>query len=117
MASRAFPYSGFTIITSRMAALRDSRTAAELASAEILGREIPFLFAQGRTVLRGTMDLLYRKDGRVVVADYKTDALDEASKITLLKKYRKQGEFYISAVEKFLKINGVEFRVIFLRQP
>ncbi|MEK7744016.1 MAG: 3'-5' exonuclease, partial [Elusimicrobiota bacterium] len=47
--------------------------ARKLARAEILGREVPFVHAEGGRVVRGTMDLLYRLDGAVVVADYKTE--------------------------------------------
>ena len=37
---------------------------------EILGRELPFVRSQAGAVLRGSIDLLYRQKGKVVVADY-----------------------------------------------
>ena len=49
-------------------------------SAEILGREIPFLLPDGDRQWRGKIDLLYRLDGAVHVADFKTDRLDSGAK-------------------------------------
>ena len=55
---------------------------AALASVEILGRELPLLLrdADGRS-WSGTLDLLYRDpaDGRLVVADYKSDKKPDAA--------------------------------------
>jgi ATP-dependent helicase/nuclease subunit A len=47
---------------------------AYLAGSEILGREVPVLFRdKAGTTVHGYADLVYRRDGKVHVADYKTD--------------------------------------------
>jgi ATP-dependent helicase/nuclease subunit A len=72
---------------------------AQLASVEILGRELPILFRDpDGTVWSGTIDLLYRdSDGRLVVADYKTDrAPDEAARAH----YRAQLSTYARGVAR-----------------
>jgi ATP-dependent exoDNAse (exonuclease V) beta subunit len=61
-------------------ALLSSDLPAHLAGVEVIGRELPLLFrdADG-TAWSGTIDLLYRdRDGRLVIADYKTDRAPDA---------------------------------------
>ncbi|MFQ5514569.1 MAG: UvrD-helicase domain-containing protein [Myxococcota bacterium] len=69
-----------------------------LATREILGRELPLLYrdehGQGWT---GTLDLLYRDpDGRLVVADYKTDSEPDAER------HRPQLECYARGLQRAL---------------
>ena len=75
-----------------------SPAASMLASAEILGREVPYLrrLADG-TVERGAMDVLYRKGGRLFVGDYKTGGIEDAGK-----KWGAQGKAYTAAVKEAL---------------
>jgi ATP-dependent helicase/nuclease subunit A len=93
-----------------------SETARELGCVEILGREVPILSQEEGVVVRGAIDLLYRKEGRVYVADYKTDRVDEGRLAGLKAKYAAQGAAYCRAVEKALFLRDVSFRLIFLRQ-
>ena len=77
-----------------------SALPAALASVEILGRELPLLLRDpdGRA-WSGTLDLLYRDpaDGRLVVADYKTDrAPDPDSRA----RYRAQLAVYARGVAR-----------------
>ena len=65
-----------------------------LASSEILGREIPFVFPHEGMVVRGSIDLLCRRGGRLCVVDYKTDS-SQKGKGEL---YRRQGSAYAEAV-------------------
>jgi len=53
---------------------------ARLGRVDVLGKEVPILFrdAEGLTV-HGYVDLVYRLDGRVHVADYKTDVVKNAT--------------------------------------
>ena len=94
-----------------------SQAARELASAEILGRELPFVYGEGGAVVRGTIDLVFRKDGRVVVADFKSEAVTVRSLSVSREKYRRQGEDYRAAVARAWGLADVEFRLIFLRNP
>jgi len=94
-----------------------SGVAQELARAEILGREVPFVYGEDGAVVRGAIDLVYRKGRRVVVADYKSEAVSPESLRRLRGKYLRQGEDYCAAVERAWGLKGVEFRLLFLRRP
>ena len=49
-----------------------------LRSATILGREVPFIMPwDDRQVMEGVIDLIYRLDGELWIADYKTDETAE----------------------------------------
>ncbi|MEE8425297.1 MAG: PD-(D/E)XK nuclease family protein, partial [Elusimicrobiota bacterium] len=92
-----------------------SRTASLLAGVEILGRELPVLFEEDGIAVRGTIDLLYREKGKMVVADYKTDRIGAKERRSREKKYARQGSLYVKAVERVLNLRGVRFRAVFLR--
>ncbi|HYE98976.1 MAG TPA: UvrD-helicase domain-containing protein, partial [Planctomycetota bacterium] len=47
----------------------------ELAEAEILAREMPFLLPWEGRIVQGVIDVVYRVRGKLVVADYKTDKM------------------------------------------
>jgi ATP-dependent helicase/nuclease subunit A len=84
--------------SSILAAFTRSPAAKALAAVEILGREVPFVrpLPDG-SVQRGAMDLLYRKDGRVWVADYKTAAVGDAKAAEA--EWGEQGAAYAAAVQ------------------
>jgi len=94
-----------------------SPAARELGAAEILGRELPFVFAEGGTVVRGVIDLVYRKGGRMVVADYKSEPVEPEALSRLREKHRRQGEDYCAAVQRAWGCAEVDFRLLFLRHP
>jgi ATP-dependent helicase/nuclease subunit A len=88
---------------------------AQLREAELLGREVPFIMPWGhRQVMEGVIDLIYRLDGDLWVADYKTDAVTSAQANAHAERYRTQGEIYKAAVRQSL---GTEprFQCLFLR--
>ncbi|MEK7382708.1 MAG: PD-(D/E)XK nuclease family protein [Elusimicrobiota bacterium] len=63
-------------------------------------------------MVRGSIDLLCRQDGKLWVVDYKTDA--RRKKASSASPYRRQGAAYVAAVRKSL---GEEagFKLIHLR--
>ena len=78
-----------------------SDLAPALGSLEIVGKEIPFLLEADGERWTGTIDLLYRaSDGRLVVADYKTDRdpPDEPPEA-----YRRQLAIYARAVARLFQ--------------
>jgi ATP-dependent helicase/nuclease subunit A len=93
-----------------------SRAAKDLAKAEILGRETPFAYAEGKSVVRGAADLIYRVGGTVVVADFKSERVTETSAAAVRARYAEQGRIYVEAVERAWGVKP-EFRVLFLRRP
>jgi ATP-dependent helicase/nuclease subunit A len=91
---------------------------ARLASATILGREIPVLHQDGDgAIWRGYCDLVYRDaEGWIVVADYKTDRIDgDASFAEAVRRYRPQIETYRRALTRALQGPGVRSEILFLR--
>lgn len=94
-----------------------------LQRAEVLGREVPFSIAweQGERqaagqVMTGTIDVIYRLDGQVWVADYKTDNVGEGELPELVRRYAWQAQVYQAAVRQALAIDAVGFQFIVLRQ-
>jgi ATP-dependent helicase/nuclease subunit A len=81
----------------------------ELAKAEILARELPFVIPRDGRVVQGVIDVVYRIGGKVYVADYKTDKLLEPEKYALIR------DIYSEAVKRVLKVEPV-FKLIYLRQ-
>ncbi len=88
--------------------------AETLARAEILGREMPFVMPRDNRVVRGSMDLLLRRDGKLWVADYKTDKVSKGDAARHAERYEPQGRAYAEAVGKALG-EPCGFQVIFLR--
>ncbi len=91
-----------------------SELAIRLAKCDILGREIPFLYEKDGAIIRGSIDMLYRKQGKLWVADYKTDKVTQQEASEYAKRYQKQGQLYVEAVEKSIG-ERCNFQVIFLR--
>ncbi|HSA86011.1 MAG TPA: UvrD-helicase domain-containing protein [Nitrospira sp.] len=88
---------------------------ARLRASDILGREIPFIIPwSDRQVMEGVIDLLYRLNGELWIADYKTDAISADQVAVRAEQYRPQGEVYKAAVKQSL---GTEprFHCLFLR--
>ena len=81
-----------------------------------MGREVPFVCLLNGQVLRGSMDLLYRAEGCLWVADYKTDVVPNGRARLHAQHYAPQGAAYKAAVEKALN-EPCGFQVIFLRTP
>jgi ATP-dependent helicase/nuclease subunit A len=81
----------------------------ELADSEFLARELPFLLPHGDQILEGYIDVVYRRGGRVWVADYKTDAAVEPAKYALAR------DVYVRAVRDALGLEVAGFKLIYLR--
>ncbi|MDQ1272308.1 MAG: CRISPR-associated exonuclease Cas4 [Planctomycetota bacterium] len=93
----------------------DSEAYKELQAAQILGREVPILLNWDGQIMRGTIDILYKIDDRVIIADYKTDHVTMTDLPAKAEKYRYQKEVYVEAVKRCLKIDNPEFKLFFLR--
>ncbi|MHB2025378.1 MAG: UvrD-helicase domain-containing protein [Elusimicrobiota bacterium] len=99
-----------------LSAFFNSEAARDISRAEVLGREIPFIVDCDGAVMRGSIDVLYRLDGRLIVADYKSGKIPGKIGAAARKKYAVQGEAYCRAVQAALG-ERPEFRLIFLREP
>ncbi len=87
----------------------------ELQGAEILGREMPILLTWNGQIMRGIIDVLYRTDKGVFVADYKTDQVKIEDVTAKAVKYQHQKEVYTEALRRCLNVSNPQFKLIFLR--
>ncbi|MEW6247030.1 MAG: UvrD-helicase domain-containing protein [Nitrospirota bacterium] len=107
-----------------------SEPYAALRRATVLGREVPFAMkwvGEGRgvrgegvgdgdvCVMHGVMDLVYRLDGRLWVADYKTDRVGIDEVRARAESYRDQARIYTEALSRGLREGRVQFQFLFLR--
>src|SRR4029077_2339878 len=93
-----------------------SKPYKTLQCATVLGREVPFGMPFGEDqMMEGVIDLIYRLDGRIWIADYKTDDVAAEDVRTRADRYRPQAEIYSRAVEKALGLSSLSFQLIFLR--
>jgi ATP-dependent helicase/nuclease subunit A len=88
------------------------RRAAKSGSAH---REAPYCVWSGEEVHEGKMDLVFREDDRMVVVDYKTDAVAEEEAAARVEDYRAQGEEYREAVKQAAGCARVEVWFVFAR--
>ena len=107
-------------ITEDLTALFDGFFSSEpyrrLQRATVLGREIPFVMPCGENqLMEGVVDLIYRLDDRIWVADYKTDEVVAKDVQTRVDRYRPQADMYLQAVGRSLGLSSLSFQFIFLR--
>jgi ATP-dependent helicase/nuclease subunit A len=88
---------------------------AELSKARILGREVPLLMPWNGQIMEGVIDLIYERNGRLYLADYKTDRIEAKDLRLGAERYRQQAEIYSEAARRSLKREVAAFKLIFLR--
>ncbi len=98
-----------------LAAFFSSGAYRELSSAEIVGREVPLLIPWDGRIMEGVIDLLYEKDGRLFLADYKSDRVERNALAEAAARYHHQVEIYSEAARRVLKKDVAGFKLIFLR--
>jgi ATP-dependent helicase/nuclease subunit A len=87
-----------------------------LQRATVLGREVPFVMSLGEgQMMEGVIDLIYRLDDRIWIADYKTDDVLAEEVQARADRYRSQAESYSRAVASSLGLSSLSFQLIFLR--
>ncbi len=103
-------------LTAIFTAFGTSDAYARLRSATILGREVPFIMPWGdRQVMEGVIDLIYRLDGELWIADYKTDQTTAQEAPTKAAFYADQADIYRKAATRCLGLPRVSFHLLFLR--
>ena len=104
----------------------ESEPYAVLRQADILGREVPFAVPweenpeaeaehTGASVMEGVIDVIYRRDQQIWIADYKTHRVEQHSVEQVVQEYRAQMEVYRRAAESALAQGPVRAQLIFLR--
>ncbi len=98
-----------------LATFSRSEAYARLRSSKILGREVPFIMPwEDRQVMEGVIDLIYRLDEELWIADYKTDAISADEAVLRAERYQMQSQVYKAAVKQSLRIEP-RFHCLFLR--
>ena len=93
-----------------------SKPYKRLQRATVLGREVPFVKPLGEgQMMEGVIDLIYRLEDRIWIADYKTDEVVAEDAQIRADRYRPQTEMYVRAVERALGLSSLSFQLIFLR--
>jgi ATP-dependent helicase/nuclease subunit A len=87
----------------------------ELSSSRILGREVPLLMPWDGQIMEGVIDLMYEKDGRLYLADYKSDRIGREEMTQAAERYRHQAQIYSQAARQSLQREVAAFHLIFLR--
>jgi ATP-dependent helicase/nuclease subunit A len=103
----------------------DSDVFADLRRARVLARELACILpwevdsleaaGECRAAAEGVIDLVCELDGRLLVADYKTDRVEGSRAREHAERYRTQGEMYARAVTLATGRRVDGFRVIFVR--
>ena len=101
----------------------ESEPYAVLCQADILGREIPFAVPWESTgseytpasVMQGVIDVMYRRDQQIWIADYKTNRVEKNALAQVVQEYRTQMEIYRRAAESALGQGPIRAQLIFLR--
>ena len=103
-------------LTGLFEAFLSSEPYARLQRATVLGREVPFVMPVSKDqLMEGVIDVIYRLDDRIWIADYKTDDVATADVPARADRYRSQAERYSRAVASALGLSGLSFQFIFLR--
>jgi ATP-dependent helicase/nuclease subunit A len=92
-----------------------SKIYSELATSQILGREVPLLMPWDGQIMEGVIDLIYEHDGLLYLADYKTDRIAREELTEGAARYRQQAQVYSRATRQSLQREVAAFKVIFLR--
>jgi ATP-dependent helicase/nuclease subunit A len=92
-----------------------SELYARLKAADILGREVPFIMPwDDGQVMEGIIDVIYRLDGEIRIADYKTDRTTPSDAPARARLYAQQAAIYREAATRCLGHHGVSFECMFL---
>jgi ATP-dependent helicase/nuclease subunit A len=92
-----------------------SKIYGELATSQILGREVPLLMPWDGQIMEGVIDLVYEHNGMLYLADYKTDRIAREELTQGAERYRRQAHIYSRAARQSLQREVAAFKVIFLR--
>lgn len=93
---------------------KNSEIHKELKKANILFRELPFTLydEENDRYIEGRIDIVYEKDGKIIVMDYKTNRYEtEEEKKQIIKAYQIQKLEYSKAVKKLFVDKEVEFKL------
>jgi len=103
-------------LTSLFTRFLSSEPYTRLQRVTVLGREVPFVMPSSEgQMMEGVIDLMYRLDGGIWIADYKTDDVAVEDLPAIADRYRSQAEMYSRAAASALGLSSLSFQFVFLR--
>ena len=107
--------------THLMEAFKSGGLLQRLCKVEVLGKEVPMLLDGGKNGpiagWVGAIDLLYRDPitAKIIVADFKTDAVDSKHASIVAASHAEQGRIYVETVRRAMNLDYVPaFEVWFI---
>ncbi|NPA51512.1 MAG: UvrD-helicase domain-containing protein [Aquificae bacterium] len=92
-----------------------SNILKELKQSKILAKEMPFVIKEKDFFVEGRLDLLYEKEEKVIILDYKTNRYETKEQLqSIIDTYKVQKEYYKKAVEKIFPHRKIEFKLALL---
>jgi hypothetical protein len=92
-----------------------SPAVARAVASERYWREVPFTIPWEDGLAVGRMDLLFVEDGRIVIVDYKTDAVEPDGVQAAVAIHRSQAEIYTAATHQTTGLAVAEVVFVFCR--
>ncbi len=80
----------------------------EISTSQILFKEMPFTLKEKNRYIEGVIDIVYKKDGKIIVLDYKITREKNIKRIEEI--YKKQKEYYTKAVKNIFPEEKIEFK-------
>jgi ATP-dependent exoDNAse (exonuclease V) beta subunit len=92
-----------------------SPAVARAVASERYWREVPFTIPWEDGLAVGRMDLLFVEDGRIVIVDYKTDAVEPDGVEAAVGTHRSQAEIYAAAAHQTTSLAVADVVFVFCR--
>ncbi|GIW21456.1 MAG: RecBCD enzyme subunit RecB [Candidatus Sericytochromatia bacterium] len=94
----------------------NSKYYNEISNSQILFRELPFTLKEENKYIEGIIDLVYEKDDKLIIMDYKTNKITNTEKLEHI--YKVQKKYYTKAIELIFPEKGknIEFKFCWLRE-
>ncbi|WP_029521328.1 UvrD-helicase domain-containing protein [Persephonella sp. IF05-L8] len=88
----------------------NSEIYKELKTSQILFRELPFILKDNSSFVEGRIDIVYRKNKKIYVMDFKTNRYESPQeKDNIIRQYQKQKEYYLKAIKKLFPEEDIYF--------
>ena len=88
---------------------QSSEILDELKKSRIVFKEVPFILKEKDRFIEGRIDIVYEKNGKIYIMDYKTAGFSDEK--SLIERYSLQKEYYLKAIKKIFPDKEVHFKI------
>ncbi|WP_457642301.1 UvrD-helicase domain-containing protein [Persephonella sp.] len=96
----------FNEVSDKLERFLESDIYREISSSRVIFREMPFTLKDKGRFVEGKIDIVYEKDGKIFIMDYKTGKPSNSEE-----KYKAQKEYYTKAVQKIFPGKEIIFKL------